>query len=568
MVLSSQLPILLRLQILQQVHLLVLLVPTYLRFSLTHPPQKTVLPLPMESPDAMPVQRYLLKLDATPFLPMDLSFSADIIEEKVSELLAPALTGCDRGIHNLRYRHRNLDDAFVYAIGNVAVDASAVEGAQCLDDDSSPTCHRVRLVLDIAVKDDSVKVIDVIGQVSAFFGGGVVTEKLELSVLYASIAVANLGSLDSTSPRPSSSPSFIPSLGPSPHPTPQQTTSSAPGPSTSPTPQPTSSPTPGPTPSPTPGPTLPPTGQPTPRPTTPQPTVPPTPGPTAPPTPLPTLLPPTPQPTRPPTPGPTPPPTPQPTLPSVYPCFQSNNELKNAVDSWFSTTKSSVEAQYGPIGDWCFTASVTSFFELFRDRTTFNEDISKWGVSAVGDTRGMFYNATSANQDISSWDVSKVTNMRSMFAYATSFDQDISNWDVSNVTEMTSMFHTATSFNQDISSWDVGYVTTMHEMFRGASSFNQDIGNWDTSKVTNMWAMFYNATSFNGDISSWDVGSVTNVDHMFHLAKSFNQNLCAWGSRLPSNLNANSMFLAANCPSTASTNLSASPPGPFCFVCF
>eukprot|EP00526_Cylindrotheca_closterium_P014748 CAMPEP_0113625296 /NCGR_PEP_ID=MMETSP0017_2-20120614/13066_1 /TAXON_ID=2856 /ORGANISM="Cylindrotheca closterium" /LENGTH=283 /DNA_ID=CAMNT_0000535405 /DNA_START=281 /DNA_END=1129 /DNA_ORIENTATION=+ /assembly_acc=CAM_ASM_000147 len=158
---------------------------------------------------------------------------------------------------------------------------------------------------------------------------------------------------------------------------------------------------------------------------------------------------------------PTSPPTPQHTPPSTTkPCFQSNTELKGAVDSWF-TTQGLVETQYGPIGDWCFTAGVTSMSSLFYNRPTFNGDIS-------------------------SWDVSSVTNMWYMF-YKTPFNKDLSSWDVSSVTTMYSMFYKASSFNQDLSSWDVSSVIDTGKMFYGASSFNQDLSSWDVSSVRDMW---------------------------------------------------------------------------------
>ena len=99
------------------------------------------------------------------------------------------------------------------------------------------------------------------------------------------------------------------------------------------------------------------------------------------------------------------------------------------------------------------------------------------------------YNSASPNDPINSiqeyiitsindWDVSSVTNMSNMFKNASSFNQDISNWDVSSVTNMHDMFNGASSFNQDISNWDVSSVTNMHNMFDGASSFDQDLSSW------------------------------------------------------------------------------------------
>ena len=53
--------------------------------------------------------------------------------------------------------------------------------------------------------------------------------------------------------------------------------------------------------------------------------------------------------------------------------------------------------------------------DLFRDYTTFNDDISQWDTSNVVTMRQMFYNASSFNQPIGDWDVSNVTDMYYMF---------------------------------------------------------------------------------------------------------------------------------------------------------
>ena len=184
------------------------------------------------------------------------------------------------------------------------------------------------------------------------------------------------------------------------------------------------------------------------------------------------------------------------------------------------------------------TSDIEDMSSLFKDKNTFNEDISTWDVSTVTNMGSMFFNAFAFNQDISNWDVNKVTNMRQMFRKAEAFNQPIGDWDVSNVTDMYAMFVSTQVFNQPIGNWDVSRVINMKFMFSNAGVFNQDINTkevtvnevsytaWDVSKVADMGSMF-KGSAFNQNIGNWDVNKVVNMDQMFRNT-TFNQNISEW----------------------------------------
>ena len=69
-----------------------------------------------------------------------------------------------------------------------------------------------------------------------------------------------------------------------------------------------------------------------------------------------------------------------------------------------------------------------------RALDTTTDDYTVVCTSLVTNISEMFRDASSFNQDIGSWDTSKVTNMRFMFFNASAFNQNIGSWDVSNVT--------------------------------------------------------------------------------------------------------------------------------------
>ncbi|CAA6825284.1 MAG: Chitinase (EC [uncultured Sulfurovum sp.] len=136
-------------------------------------------------------------------------------------------------------------------------------------------------------------------------------------------------------------------------------------------------------------------------------------------------------------------------------------------------------------------------------------------LSDVTDMSSMFRNASSFDQNIGDWNTSSIETMFGMFASASSFDQDIGDWDTSLVRSMEDMFFGANQFNQDIGDWNTSSVVSINEMFRHASKFNQDIGKWDTSNINNMSYMFSNATNFNQSLASWNIENVSSFGNMF-----------------------------------------------------
>jgi len=130
---------------------------------------------------------------------------------------------------------------------------------------------------------------------------------------------------------------------------------------------------------------------------------------------------------------------------------------------------------------------------------------------------GMFSGCTSLQGTVAfeSWNVSGIRGFGSMFRNASSFNQNISGWDVSSVEFIDAMFDGATSFNQDISGWNVSGVRLFNRMFANTDSFNQDISGWDVSNATSLAGMFIGATAFDQSLGAWDISSVTSMASMF-----------------------------------------------------
>ena len=171
--------------------------------------------------------------------------------------------------------------------------------------------------------------------------------------------------------------------------------------------------------------------------------------------------------------------------------------------------------------NWSNTGKFDSVNSMFFDAVTFNQDISGWTMGEVTDAQDMFKGATAFNQDISNWNVSALKLANNMFQDARAFNQDISNWNVSAIKNATAMFMNARTFNQPLGAWTLSSAQVLSSMFRGARAFNQDIGNWSTGQVQLMDSMFKDATSFDQDLSDWSVASLKNKS-------GFDEEASAW----------------------------------------
>ena len=125
-----------------------------------------------------------------------------------------------------------------------------------------------------------------------------------------------------------------------------------------------------------------------------------------------------------------------------------------------------------------------------------------------------------------------------------------------------------------LNEWDTSSLVDTVEMFAFATSYNQPMNDWDVSRVRRndffggFSGMFRGATSFNQPLDGWDMSFVSDISNMFWEASSFNQSLCAWESQLDSNFaNVDNAFSNTSCPSPGDPDLSANPPGPFCYRC-
>jgi surface protein len=195
--------------------------------------------------------------------------------------------------------------------------------------------------------------------------------------------------------------------------------------------------------------------------------------------------------------------------------FTSTEELYNAVDEYIGAfygnnpQASDVTTIYGPITDWD-VSQLTNLALIF-----YGGDRSLWN-----DIGADIYRATIPrtlfNEDVSRWNVSAATTLEGMFAGAINITQlDLSNWDTSRVTTMRGMFYSASLYNGDLGNWNVQSVTDFTGMFAGCSAFQGNgLELWNTLSAQNMRGMFTRTPNFAIDLSSWNTSRVTDLSRM------------------------------------------------------
>jgi len=271
----------------------------------------------------------------------------------------------------------------------------------------------------------------------------------------------------------------------------------------------------------------------------------------------------------------------------------TNLNIQIAVNAWI-TDPATAEPLYGYISYWD-TSAVTDMSNLFKDKATFNDDISGWNTSAVTNMSSMFQGATAFNQYIGNWNTTAVANMSSMFQGATAFNQNIGKktvqtsgsisaydaWNTIAVTNMSNMFNSATAFNQNIGNWAVNVVADFNLMFNYTTVFNQNISGWDVlssatvetvytydsliNNTGNSPTRFNLATSITndnihaavnlwfanntvakatyGEIKNWKTTAVTDMSNLFKDRATFNDDISKWNTSAVTNMS--SMFEGA-----------------------
>jgi hypothetical protein len=155
---------------------------------------------------------------------------------------------------------------------------------------------------------------------------------------------------------------------------------------------------------------------------------------------------------------------------------------------------------------------------MFRQASTFNQNINSWNVPILSNTSGMFQAASLFNSPLNSWTTTSFTQCATMFRAATVFNQPLNNWDMSSVVNMSLMFDQAFGFDQDIGDWDFSSVTNISDFMKNKSSANYTatfydnlLIKWDNAVGGLIFTNMVNVNIGMGSIKRTAAGSTAHV---------------------------------------------------------
>lgn len=177
------------------------------------------------------------------------------------------------------------------------------------------------------------------------------------------------------------------------------------------------------------------------------------------------------------------------------------------------------------VSDATIRAMVTGYFAGTLPPEAAN--MSDWDVSGVTDMSNLFNGESRAIPPLNAWRVDSVRNFAFMFARS-SFDQDLDRWDVSAATRLTGMFAHTRAFNRPINAWNIARAKHLDYLFASSAVFDQPLDRWDVSGAEIMDGMFSHAAAFNQDLDNWDVSNVRSMSRMFACAARFDRPMPSW----------------------------------------
>ena len=157
--------------------------------------------------------------------------------------------------------------------------------------------------------------------------------------------------------------------------------------------------------------------------------------------------------------------------------------------------------------DWN-VSEITNFQEVFKDCNKLSDKavfgISGWDVSNGKDFSKMFSGCSDSSfitPGVKTWNTNNMINIASMFKNDSSFNEDVSDWNTSKIFTTEDCFSGCSDFSQNIRNWDISFTTftNVEKMFNNtdklldATHYRDICGGWiDITNGTPRPKYFFN----------------------------------------------------------------------------
>ena len=144
-------------------------------------------------------------------------------------------------------------------------------------------------------------------------------------------------------------------------------------------------------------------------------------------------------------------------------------------------------------------------YYMFANCSALNSRINLVGFSATYLNYMFYYCRSFNNSSIKDLDVSKGANFYEMFRECSNFNVDITNWDMQYANGTYGMFRQCTALEHDFSGWNLKNVASMKYMFNGCTKLTGDYTSWGDWLLiqTDLDYVFSGCPNVTANTSNW-----------------------------------------------------------------
>ena len=175
---------------------------------------------------------------------------------------------------------------------------------------------------------------------------------------------------------------------------------------------------------------------------------------------------------------------------------------------------------------------VTDMTRTFLKCESFiGKGLSNWNIEEVEHVISMFCGCKNFDgKEIENWKINngKLTSLSGMFRNCSRLNCNLSKWDVSNIENTYGMFRRCFIFKgKGLEKWNTIKFSDVSEMFEDCNLLDVDLSNWSVKNMKELYDMFYNCYYINFDFNKWELDENADTSDMLEGCNSL-KNKPSW----------------------------------------